>query len=100
MDKRIDFTWLIHINNKPNYRIRVIYEPMGNILIFNGEYNLKVGLSSNWKTFVSSKYIGDITPDEFKNTLYQTYIDAMEGVKNYQNIDNILKEVREIEIND
>ena len=86
--------WIVKIENKPEYRIEVTFNPLNELLIFNGQYKL----NSKWTTFASESHSINIELDEITKIILNVYDKVVSIVNTYNNIAEGFEYIKEVEI--
>lgn len=92
-----NMNWIIKIENKPNLRLNIEYQPSTLELILNGEYKLKTGV---WTNMCSINSTCNIDLEKLQELLYETYENLNERVEKLDELNKTFKFIREIEINE
>jgi len=86
--------WIVKIENKPEFRIEITFDPLNELLIFNGQYKLH----SKWTTFNTVGHSINIDLNKITEIVLTVY-DKLESLVNtYNNIAEGFQYIKEIEI--
>jgi len=88
--------WIVKIENKPELRIVVTFNPILEMLFFTGQYKYK----SEWHDFSSQVSPINIDLEKTKELLYDTYEKLDTRVEAHKNIEEGFKFITLIEVND
>lgn len=90
--------WTVKIENNPDLRILILYEPFGNKLVLNGMHKEK---SMQWACIANKEYDykGEVLL-EIENMLYDIYETMKTVLDNVTTIDSVFNKLKLIEINE
>ena len=86
--------WNIKIENKPEYRIEVQFDPLKEVLRFSGQFKSK----NDWLTFNIKECSMNIDLDKITEILFETYEILNNRVLSYKNISEGFEYIKVIEI--
>jgi len=87
--------WIVNIENKPNQRIVVNFNPLEEQLIFNGEYKPK---NREWIVFSTEKYSMKLDLEKIQELLFITYENLKIRLEQYEILNEGFKLINLIEI--
>ena len=87
--------WIVKIVDKPELRIAITFNPMFETLLFTGQYKIK----TEWHDFSSLSSLINIDLEKIKELLFDTYEKLNARVEAYKNLDEGLKFIILIEVN-
>jgi hypothetical protein len=88
--------WIVKIENKPNQRIMVKFDPMKELLYFIGQYKIRV----LWIDFSQEEYSMNITLEVIQDLLFNVYEKMNERLKVHEDLNKSFNAIKEIEINE
>lgn len=87
--------WIIKLENKPNLRIRVVFMPMNEALVFYGQYK---PYNKEWVNFSEDDCNMNVDLETIQNTIKKVYDSMKERLDAYENISEGFSSIKLIEI--
>jgi len=89
--------WKIEIENKPNQRILVKFDPLNELINFIGQYKPH---NKEWVDFSKEEYSMNIDLKTMQDLLFNVYKTMNNRLKAYTNISEGFTLIKKIEINE
>lgn len=87
--------WIIDIENKPKYKIKVKFIPEQELIIFTGIYKI-----DKWYEFSSESHPMEITLEQIQDNIFKAYEKMEKRVNAYNNILEGFSIIKKIEISE
>lgn len=87
--------WIVKITNKPNYKIRVRFQPANQTIGLYGDYKFK---NNNWVAVHYEILNADIDLDELQDKLFDIYEAMKKKIEKYNDFSKTFEAIKEIEI--
>jgi hypothetical protein len=87
--------WIIKIENEPELRIVVTFNPILEILVFTGQYKFK---TAEWHDFSTDTHSMNIDLEKIKELLFSTYEKLSTRIEVHKNLEEGFKYINLIEI--
>jgi hypothetical protein len=89
--------WKVNIENKPNQRILVKFDPLNELIIFIGQYKPH---NENWVDFSKEEYTMDIDLKTMQDLLFNVYKTMNNRLEAFNNISEGFTFIKKIEISE
>jgi len=89
--------WIVNIEKKKDQRIKVVFDPLNELIIFMGQYKPH---NKEWLNFSEITHVMDIDLDGIKLLIEKSYDLMNKRLEFYKNIDEGFNVIRNIEIDD